>query len=477
MERRAEKIAVITEQGRRVTYRELHREIQYCINANEALEGDFIQSSSKRYSGRPLFLLVCDNSFENLVIYLSCLRCKLPVILAGRQDENRLGELVKKFAVKYIWLPENRKICFGKPSGKRYGHYLLYRNESMVKYLRAATDLALLLPTSGSEGDSKLVMLSYDNIAANTSSIIEALNIWQDDRAAIMLPLCYSYGLSVVHTHLQAGAALLIPKSSMATPQFWRFLDGEHVTSLAGVPSVYELVRKLKILEGTYAFSQLRIMTQAGGALRLETQKYLLECLKRWDRKIHFAIMYGQTEATARITSFFLEEHETCLGSVGRVIPGGRLWIEGDGKQGEICYRGANVFMGYAQDFKDLVSDVPSKGEEHVLHTGDTGYLDEEGYLYVTGRKSRFAKVNGYRIGLDGLQEEVSRTLGCQVFCVGRWLEEREKIIFCWTDYTISVSEFEKILWKDRRLVGGFVLRPLESFPLKENGKVDYSQL
>lgn len=469
-----EKAAVITERGDTVTYAELFEKIQWCANV--------MDEEIQREDGKPLgscperclVLLLCNNSLENLVIYLACLWRKMPVILLGEQDRCKIGDLTETFPVAFLWIPEKD----GRTAGTsccRFGDYVLSFDRSKnAAAVDICQELALLLPTSGSEGGSKLVMLTYDNILENTRSITEALEIQREDRAAVMLPLCYSYGLSVVHTHLFAGASLLMPDSSMVSPQFWRFLEREHVTSLAGVPSAYELMRKLRILEGTYDFSRLRILTQAGGALRLETQRYILEQLKKMDGTIHFAVMYGQTEATARMSSFFLEEHGEHIGSVGRVIPGGKLWIEGDTAEGEICYQGKNVFTGYARGMEDL-SRVSIC--DRILHTGDIGYLDEEGYLYVTGRKKRFAKVNGYRIGLDGLQAEISQKLGCETVCVSVWKQGREQIVFCMRDKSVDKKEAEKLLCENRKIAGSFFVETVEEFSYKENGKIDYGFL
>lgn len=457
------KPAVITQSGYRIHYKELSQQIKCCYKKYECAD-------------RGLILLVCDNSYENLVIYLSCLRYKIPVILLGEQDAEMVGKLLAAFPIAYLWTPDKHHgLSEMTPMGE-YGKYTLFRNpDENVWRIPVSNEVALLLPTSGSEGRSKLVMLSYENIAHNTQSIIKALDIHSEDRAALMLPLCYSYGLSVVHTHLAAGGVLLLPDSPIISPEFWKFLEREKVTSLSGVPSGYELMRKLRILEGRYQFGHLRILTQAGGALRTDTQEYVLDRLSKINKSIHFAIMYGQTEATARMTTFYLDEHREKLGSVGRVIPGGKLWIEGDESTGEIYYEGNNVFLGYAETAGDI--EKAAHNADKVLCTGDVGYLDSDGYLYVSGRKKRFAKVNGYRLGLDKLQAELSQQLGCEVVCVSVWIKEKEYVVVCLTDISVDESIVEKLLTGNRKLAGSYLLKTIEAFPYKENGKIDYGLL
>lgn len=183
-------------------------------------------------------------------------------------------------------------------------------------------DLALLMVTSGSIGNGKIVALSYDNLRSNAQAIIESLEIDENDRAGVMLPISYVYGLSVVNSHLLADAELLLPQGNMFQREYWDFLEEHRVTSFCGVPYTYEILDCLRILSRPW--KELRLLTQAGGAMSCEMKQKLLEWI--YDRrqrgiKTHLAIMYGQTEATARMSTFFLDQHPEKMDSVGRAIP------------------------------------------------------------------------------------------------------------------------------------------------------------
>lgn len=456
------RVAIVTEQGKIITYGELLRQMEKYASYFDDQE-------------RKLVLVLCDNSYANLCIYLACLWKKIPMVLLDISEQHRIDELIQEYAITYLWMPEQSAHRIQMIPHANNGGYVLYKTLlGMTEAGKVREDIALLLPTSGSEGKSKLVMLSYKNITSNTIAIAEALQIQETDRAAVMLPLCYSYGLSVVHTHLYKKAVLLLPSSSIVRPEFWEFMSKERVTSLAAVPSGYELIRKLKILEGKYDFSNLRIITQAGGALRVDTQKYLLQWSKQSTTNTHVAIMYGQTEATARMTTFFLDEHPDKMGSVGKVIPGGRVWIEGNPPDGSVCYEGKNVFLGYARMQSDLYVST-TKGRQ--LITGDMGYLDQDGYLYLTGRKSRFAKINGYRVGLDELQAELSEKVGCEILCVTEERQGAECIIICWMESEALEQEIKVVMDSKRKLMGGWRVQHISQIPYKQNGKPDYQFL
>lgn len=456
------RVAIVTEQGKIITYGELLRQMEKYASYFDDQE-------------RKLVLVLCDNSYANLCIYLACLWKKIPMVLLDISEQHRIDELIQEYALTYLWMPEQSAHRIQMIPHANNGGYVLYKTLlGMTEAGKVREDIALLLPTSGSEGKSKLVMLSYKNITSNTIAIAEALQIQETDRAAVMLPLCYSYGLSVVHTHLYKKAVLLLPSSSIVRPEFWEFMSKERVTSLAAVPSGYELIRKLKILEGKYDFSNLRIITQAGGALRVDTQKYLLQWSKQSTTNTHVAIMYGQTEATARMTTFFLDEHPDKIGSVGKAIPGGKIWIDGEQTEGTVYYEGENVFFGYAKTQYDLRT-VTTQG--NILSTGDVGYMDQDGYLYLTGRKSRFAKINGYRVGLDELQEELSETVGCEILCVMGNRKGTEHIMIYCVESEGVAEKIQSIMNAKRKLLGRWCLQYITQIPYQRNGKPDYQSL
>ncbi|RKF27014.1 AMP-binding protein [Micromonospora globbae] len=274
---------------------------------------------------------------------------------------------------------------------------------------RPHPDLALLLTTSGSTGNPKLVRLSRTAVQANASAIATALGLDGDEVAPTTLPLHYTYGLSVLTSHLHAGATVLLARTGLTSRDFWTAVDRHGATSLAGVPYQYEMLRRLRFAPARHP--RLRTLTQAGGRLHPELVADFHERMAAVGGRLF--VMYGQTEATARMTVLPPDRLPGKLGSVGLPVPGGTVSIRADDgtettepdRVGEIVYRGANVMMGYAETAADLARPDELGG---VLATGDLGRLDADGFLFVTGRIKRIAKVFGVRVNLD----DVERSLG-----------------------------------------------------------------
>lgn len=333
-------------------------------------------------------------------------------------------------------------------------------------------DLCLLLSTSGSTGSPKQVRLSRQNLYANARAINRYLRITGAERAITSLPLSYAYGLSVLTTHLLAGASLLVTDSTPVHRDFWRQLEQFQITSLAGVPYTYQLLRRLGFFRKRLPY--LTTLTQAGGKLAkdlvLSFASYAQQQRKR------FFVMYGQTEATARMAYLEPEQALARPQSIGKAIHQGRFSLLDTEQQpvttahtmGELIYEGPNVMMGYAQTCSDLALGKQLKW----LHTGDLAYFDEQGYYYICGRKSRFIKIFGKRINLDEV-ERYLQTQSYRVICSGRddlllVVSEQD----CDTDALIKiVSEYLSV---HHSAVQAHICREI---PLTNNGKPDYPQL
>jgi acyl-CoA synthetase (AMP-forming)/AMP-acid ligase II len=263
-------------------------------------------------------------------------------------------------------------------------------------------DLALVLSTSGSTGNPKAVRLSYGNVAAHSASVAASLDVTPADRAVTSLPLHYGYGLSVVGSHLIAGGSAVVIPDRPTGLAFWRRFAATGCTGFPGVAPTFELISRM--LHDLDKVTGLRVMTCSGSRLRTELVLRLADWMDRRGGRLY--MMYGQTESTSRMTCLHPQHLPERLGSVGTAIPGGSVSIANgvehlpDGRSGEIIYRGPNVMMGYAEGRADLASG-DTTGD--VLHTGDLGYLDG-GFLYLTGRRRRIAKVLGLRISLDDVE-------------------------------------------------------------------------
>ncbi len=262
-------------------------------------------------------------------------------------------------------------------------------------------DLALLLSTSGSTGSPRLVRLSHENLDSNAASIADYLDLRPSDRAALTLPLHYCYGLSVLHSHLAVGASVVVGAGSVVDPCFWERVDRERVTNFAGVPHTFDLLDRVGFAD--LEVPSLRFVTQAGGRMAPEAVRRHAEQCRARGREL--VVMYGQTEATARMAYLPPELASTVPSAVGRAIPGGSLRVDRPDANGvgELVYSGPNVMLGYASTPADL-----ARGREvDELRTGDLGRLDERGLVHVVGRTGRFAKLFGLRLDLDEIERSV----------------------------------------------------------------------
>ncbi|MDX3106383.1 AMP-binding protein [Nonomuraea angiospora] len=319
-------------------------------------------------------------------------------------------------------------------------------------------DLAVLLATSGSTGNPKLVRLSRQAVLANATAIATALAIVPDEIAPTSLPLHYSYGLSVLNSHLVAGATVMLTEAGLLERSFWTHLDAHRCTSLAAVPYQYEMLRRLRYDRSEHP--ALATLTQAGGRLG---QDLVQEFAGQADR---FFVMYGQTEATARIAVLPPDRLADKPGSAGPAIPGGRLSID----EGEVVYHGPNVMMGYAETAADLARGDDLGG---VLRTGDLGRLDSEGFLYLTGRLKRIAKIFGVRVNLD----DVERLLRGSVPVAATSGDDRVTVWAEGLDAAGRAGLARRLGAELRVHWSGFDVRAVDSLPLLATGKIDYRAL
>jgi len=267
------------------------------------------------------------------------------------------------------------------------------------------TDIASIVYTSGTTGKPKGVMLSHDNYLANARSIIAYLHLTEHDKVMVVLPFCYSYGKSLLTTHLLAGGALVLENSFMYPNAVFDKMVEEGVTGFAGVPSTFAIMLNRSNIRN-YQFPSLRYVTQAGGAMSPQHARELSLILP----KTQVYIMYGQTEATARLTYLDPEELMKRPGSIGKAIPGVELDLVGeeggpvgDGSEGEIVARGQNIMVGY-WNAPEQTSKVLRQGR---LYTGDIGRKDEDGYLYIVGRRSDMIKSGAHRISPKEIEEVI----------------------------------------------------------------------
>jgi acyl-CoA synthetase (AMP-forming)/AMP-acid ligase II len=271
-------------------------------------------------------------------------------------------------------------------------------------------DLAMVMLTAGSSGEPKLVMLSHGNLLSNAVSIIECLGIQPADRALAMLPFHHAFGNSILHTHLLIGATLVRAGSFLFPKTVVDALAGHRISSFGGVPEMYRLLLSRTDL-GRRPLPDLRYMAVAGGAM----PPHLSQEAARRIAPARWFVMYGQSEATARVSCLDPEELDRRAASVGRGMPGVTVQVvDGEdrpvrpGEVGEVRLRGPNVMLGYWRD-PEATARVVRQG---WLYTGDLATVDEEGYIHVRGRASELIKLMGYRVHPVEIETLVARRLG-----------------------------------------------------------------
>lgn len=389
-----ERTAVVDSQGNKVSYLELE---------NFAIQLDSIIVE------KSLILCLCNNSIESLKGYFSFIRNGVvPLMIDESLNKELLLKLVKKYSPEYVWLPKHRIIEFSYINILFYfKEYALIKLNHSKKY-ELHNDLALLLSTSGSTGSPKLVRITLKNLESNANSIVEYLNLTQEERPITTLPMNYSFGLSIINSHLIVGATILLTSKSIMERDFWPFLQEFKASSISGVPYTFEILKKLRFFNSNKDF--IKTITQAGGKLNNELNKEISQYCHKFNK--NFFVMYGQTEATARMSYLPPNYSLSKIGSIGIAIPGGEFYIIDDCNEvileneivGELVYKGDNVSMGYALCGEDLI-----KGDENngVLHTGDLAKRDNDNYYYIVGRKKRFIKIFGNRVNLDEIERLV----------------------------------------------------------------------
>lgn len=268
-----------------------------------------------------------------------------------------------------------------------------------------ASQAAAIIYTSGTTGRPKGVTLSHRNLTSNANSILKYLELTSSDRTMNILPFYYSYGNSVMHTHLVSGACLLLENSMVYPHKIIEKMETEKVTGFAGVPSTYALLMNRVKFED-YDLSSIRYMTQAGGAMATAHVSRFTEQLP----DIKFYVMYGQTEATARITYLPPDNLKNKLGSVGIPIPDVDVEIQDSngnkveaGTIGELCVKGENVMLGYWND-KEKTNEVMRNG---WLRTGDLAQCDDDGYISIVGRSTDMIKTGAHRISPQEIEEVI----------------------------------------------------------------------
>lgn len=371
-------------------------------------------------------LLVSQNSSFFIIAYLGILKSgNICIPLNPTIEQNNLDYIINKTKSEIWFISDLAK--------KKLEISLAFYSESNLssilidppKSYGFKTDfdgnqIGEIIFTSGSTALPKGVMLTHNNIIANTDSIIQYLKLNEDDKILVVLPFFYCYGLSLLHTHIRVGGQLVLNNNFIFLASTIKNLNDYQCTGFAGVPSHFQiLLRKTELFKRT-EFPYLRYVTQAGGKLQ---NAFILEFADSFP-SIHFFVMYGQTEATARLSYLPPDMVKTRLGSLGKGIPGVQLRVvdsKGNmvlpGKTGEIIAKGKNVMLGYFDDPKGSLKTI----RNGWLYTGDLATTDSDGFIFLTARKKEIIKVGGKRVSpkeIEGVIDMIPGVIDCSVEAV-----------------------------------------------------------
>jgi len=438
-------VYIDVETGRKVKYNE--------IPFNEELQ----KSSRKK-----LALLYLDNSINSVVTLWNLFKSPHAfALLSPRLDIEFKLQLENAYKPDYIYDP-TRKVIDDYNSVRLVEDVNIFYRELPKKNIHP--EIKLMLSTSGTTGSPKFVKLSEQNLLRNALSIIDYLPIIHEDSTPLNLPIYYSYGLSILTTNSIAGGKIYCTNKDVLDKRFWSDFENYKYSSLAGVPYLYEMLNRIGFTKKHYP--SLRYLTQAGGKLNISFVEIFLEYASQ--NNIQFFVMYGQTEATARMSYLPYEKLNEKKGAIGKAIKDGQFSI--DEETSELSYSGPNVFGGYATKPEDLSDYIYNQ----TLKTGDMARVDEDGFYYITGRLKRFMKLFGQRVNLDEVETILKNHFqGITFFSVGI----NDKFLYIGSnDSDFKGVDAMKFLSKKLDIHPNFIRYDyLQTIPLTANGKVDYT--
>ena len=447
-------------------------------SSGEAITYGELAASMKEFgswiSQRCLIFILCENRIASLVGFCGAIENRIvPLLLPGTLDHGQAVDYIDAYKPSYLWLPSSQADSFDfEVVQDKYGYSMLKTDfEPYPLY----DDLSLLLVTSGSTGSPKLVRHCYENINATARNVAKAFSLMDDEKALMSLPMNFTQGLSTATSNLLSGGELLLTTANMMQPEFWDLL--KEATSITGVPYSYEVLCKMRFTKMN--LPNLRIINEGGGKLPenrfIEIAEYAAANGKR------FIASYGSTETTSRMAALPAELALEKVCSIGRPLPEGRIELVDDegnlvpaGEVGELVYKGPNVTLGYALCKEDL-----AKGDERngAYATGDMAYCDQDGCHYVVGRKSRFLKIFGFRIGLDETETLLRNEFGIECACVGT---DKKMIVYVMipADESKTTEVIATFLAEKTKLrPSSFEVRLIDDIPKNDTGKIQYRAL
>lgn len=451
-------LAVVDNAGNRLTYGAL------C---------DHAKAIGAQVPARHLVFQLCKNEAGSLAGYLGMVDGgAVPLVLSHKIDKNLLDTLMETYTPAYLWIPAEMQEEFSfAPVYSALGYVLLKTGNTAYPL---NDKLQFLMTTSGSTGSPKLVRYKIGNLEANAKNVAEAFGWTSSERAICDLGMQYTMGLNVINTHLYVGATVLLTTHNLMSGDFWNYIKEEKGTNFTGVPFSYEIFARLRFARMDLPY--LTTLAEGGGKLTDKRYTELAEYAKANGKR--FIPTFGTTETAARMAMLPPELALEKIGSIGRAIPNGQLFlvdddgneIPGDEAEGELAYRGPNVTMGYAICKEDLTKDDKWNGE---YRTGDLARRDADGCYYITGRKSRFLKLLSYRVSLDQCERMIQQQFNIECACTGT--DQRMDIYV--TDGSQSAEIRAFISEKTGLFANLFKVFVIDSIPRNDSGKIVYKKL
>lgn len=430
---------------------------------------EFFEIADQPFSGlrRGVVGIVCNKNWETVAGYVGALRSSIvPLLVDSSAGDGVLKSLIKNYAFDYLFTPASNVFEDYEVTGS-CGGYRLHERRPSTPSGDLNPDLAALIPTSGSTGDPKSVRLSQRNLDSVTTSIADYLGLDSHRRAISLLPLQYSYGLSVLNSIMQARGSFVISDLSPVTRGFWDVVVENGVTDVSAVPFIFESLKRMKFSQDI--LNTLECVTQAGGRLAPTTTQHFRQIFG--SHGIDYFTMYGATEASPRISYLHPTDAEAKNGSVGKPINIGMVSLadaDAATSEGELVYSGPNVCLGYASNRSDL-----SKGDEFrgSFRTGDLARIDDDGFIYITGRLKRFVKIHGVSVNLGHVESTV-READFDIYVSGG---ENRIYLIVTQDIGDQVLQFAKERFSFHHSVWRVV--KIDEIPRTSSDKVDYASL
>jgi long-chain acyl-CoA synthetase len=440
-----------------------------------------------RFGTRKKFLLMADNTPFFIISYLSIIYSgNTAVLVETRISKKDLTGIIESSSLSAAFVQKKYSTNFEGSGVALIDESIIEGNsENLISHSppdMQDDDTAVIIFTSGSTGTKKGVMLTHKNLIANTRSIIEYLCLDESDRICVVLPFFYCYGASLLHTHLRVGGSVVLNQKPFLA-SINKDIDAYECTGFAGVPSTFQiLINKTLFLQ--QAFPSLKYFTQAGGQL---PNRYITLLSDTFPGKKVF-VMYGATEATARLSYLPPELVKAKMGSIGKGIPGVTLTVLDEngrpveaGQTGEIAARGDNIMKGYYQDPEGTAAVL----KNGWLYTGDLATIDEDGFIFVVGRSKNIIKSGGYRISPNEIENEIlscEKFKGCVVFGIPDEIMGEAVVAVILTPNTADHSDLkaEVLTHCNRRLPSYKVPKKIffiEEFPLNSSNKLDIARL